>query len=53
MPLNGLVQPSRNTSVPYVCKKCGHRFSAKKPLFPLSVKCPKCGGSCTAVPVCW
>ena len=47
MPKTGSVIPPRTgESVPYICQKCGNRFSAKlSVLSALPKKCPEWGAS--------
>lgn len=49
MPKTGSVIPPRTgESVPYICQKCGNRFSAKlSVLSALPKKCPECGSILT------
>lgn len=46
MPQTGSVVPPRpGEAVPYICRKCGCRFTAK--LSALPKKCPDCGSILT------
>lgn len=40
---NSVVSPCPGSPILYVCHDCGEKFTAKKKLFSLPVKCPKCG----------
>lgn len=42
---NSVVPPRPGTPILYICRNCGEKFTAKKKLFSLPVKCPKCGSA--------
>ena len=40
---NFIVPPRPGSSILYICRNCGEKFTTKKKTFSLRVKCPKCG----------
>ncbi len=44
---SNVIPPRIGDRVPYVCAKCGVRFTAKLGLLPLPARCPECGSSMT------
>jgi predicted Zn-ribbon and HTH transcriptional regulator len=40
---SGIRPPHAGDKAMFICKDCGHRFTAALHILPLPVKCPECG----------
>ena len=48
---NAVIPPQPGTPILFICRNCGEKFTAKKKLFSLSIKCPKCGSTKCISPI--
>jgi predicted Zn-ribbon and HTH transcriptional regulator len=45
---SGIRPPMHGDKAMFICKDCGHRFTATLSILPIPVKCPECGSLNTA-----